>query len=71
MEDGVRISVSPKNAEKFIDCAIEILIQMKIPFIELREPNLEKRVEIILAAVIVSRSKKVSLSLPPTSHLTQ
>ena len=53
MEDGVRMSVSPKKAEKFTSCVIEILGQMKIPFIELLEPNIEKRVEIILAAVTV------------------
>ena len=63
VEDGLRISVSPENAEKFTNCVIEILTQMKIPFIELLEPNLEKRIEIIQAAVVTNSNTSSNANL--------
>ena len=63
VEDGVRISVSPENVEKFTNCGIEILTQMKIPFIELLEPNLEKRIEIIQAAVVTNSNTSSNANL--------
>lgn len=47
VEDGTRLSVTPEKAGQFSKCICHILNQMEIPFIEMMEPNLEKRVQII------------------------
>ena len=45
--DDVRLFTSPEEALSFNNCLVEALEEMKIPFIELRETDRRRRVEII------------------------
>ena len=46
-DDGVRLFMTPEEAQLFNLKLVEALKEMDIPFMELKEPNRRKRVTII------------------------
>ena len=50
--DGVRLFTTPGEGEQFNFCLTEALREMEIPFVELRQPDRKRRVEIIRDLVL-------------------
>ena len=55
-DDGVRIFRTPGEAEQFNARLAEALREMGIPFVELRQPDRKKRVEIIRDLVLLAEA---------------
>ena len=55
-DDGVRLFITPGEAEQFNIRLMEALREMEIPFIELRQPDRRRRVEIIRDLVLQAES---------------
>ena len=56
-DDGVRIFMTPGEAEEFNIRLMEALREMEIPFIELRQPDRRRRVEIIRDLVLQAETE--------------
>lgn len=56
-DDGVRIFMTPGEAEQFNTRLIEALRELEIPFIELRQPDRKRRVEIIQDLVLQAQTE--------------
>ena len=56
-DDGVRIFMTPGEAEQFNIRLIEALRELEIPFIELRQPDRKRRVEIIQDLVLRAQTE--------------
>ena len=55
-DDGVRIFMTPGEAEQFNTRLIEALRELEIPFVELRQRDRKKRVEIIRDLLILAEA---------------
>ena len=56
-DDGVRIFMTPGEAEEFNIRLMEALREMEIPFIQLRQPDRRRRVEIIRDLVLQAETE--------------
>ena len=56
-DDGVRIVMAPGEAEEFNIRLMEALREMEIPFIQLRQPDRRRRVEIIRDLVLQAETE--------------